>query len=110
MKLLFDQNLSPTLIVQLIDIYPGSTHVSLVSPDKSPDSELCSYAAVNDYLIVTKDSDFSDLSTLYGYPPKFVWISIGNCTTEKVATLLREHYEEIKNFQDNNEFGVLSLI
>ena len=48
------------------------------------------YAKANDFVIVSKDSDFVDLSVLEGAPPKVVWVRLGNCTTASVALLLRE--------------------
>jgi len=35
-------------------------------------------AKVNDYIIVTRDSDFHELGTLYGAPPKVIWLKTGN--------------------------------
>lgn len=110
MKLIVDQNLSPRLVSQLNDIFPESTHVSFVSLDKASDSELWSYAGINDYIIVTKDADFSDLSMIYGHPPKIIWIGVGNCSTETAYALLRNHFKEIQEFYNNDELGVLSLL
>ena len=39
--------------------------------DKANDTELWNYACDNDYVIVTKDADFSDKSLIHGYPPKY---------------------------------------
>jgi predicted nuclease of predicted toxin-antitoxin system len=84
MKLLFDHNLSPRLVHRLADLYPASSHIFLVGLDQSPDLVVWTYAQINDYIIVTKDTDFSDMSVLRGFPPKVVWLRLGNCTTNHV--------------------------
>jgi len=64
MRLLFDQNLSPTLVQRLSDLYSDASHVSLVGLDRASDEAVWSYALTNDYIIVTKDADFSDASVV----------------------------------------------
>lgn len=72
MKLLFDQNLSPRLAEQLGDLFPGSAHVQSLRLARSSDSRLWDFACQNEFVIVTKDGDFSDRSSLFGYPPKVI--------------------------------------
>jgi len=38
-----------------------------------------------DFAIVTFDSDFCDLNTIRGFPPKIIWIRTGNTTTKKIG-------------------------
>lgn len=110
MKLLFDQNLSPRLATRLQDLFPASSHVSWVSLDQAEDVEVWEYARQHEYLLVTKDADFSELSTLQGFPPKVIWLQLGNCTTAQVESLLRLHYDAIKQLTDNDSIGILSLL
>jgi len=107
--LLFDQNLSPRLIDLLNDLYPNSNHVSKVGLETALDKDVWNYARDNDYISVTKDADFSDLSSLYGFPPKVIWIRRGNCTTQDIADILRDKYDAIKSFSDDPENGILTL-
>lgn len=58
--LLFDQNLSPRLVLRLLDMYPGSVHVADVGLDFVADRVVWDYARRHDYIIVTKDVDFSE--------------------------------------------------
>ncbi len=44
MRLLFNQNLSPRLVRSLSDVYPGSSHVSLVGLDRAFEAEVFDYA------------------------------------------------------------------
>lgn len=73
--LLFDENLSPRLVDRLADIYPGSAHVSNVELDNAFDRAVWEYARQNDFMIVTKDADFSEMSLVSGFPPKIIWNS-----------------------------------
>jgi predicted nuclease of predicted toxin-antitoxin system len=69
-KLLFDQNLSPRLVPRLSDLYPASSHVSAVGLGEADDAAVWEYAKDHGFAIVTKDSDFNDVSVLRGFPPK----------------------------------------
>ena len=55
MKLLFDENLAPSLVEALADIFPESLHIREVGQG-------C--------MIVSKDADFRQRSFLYGHPPR----------------------------------------
>jgi predicted nuclease of predicted toxin-antitoxin system len=109
MKLLFDQNLAPRLVEQLNDLFPGSAHVQSLQLDQAPDMALWNFARENDFLIVTKDVDFSDRSALFGYPPKVIWIRLGNCTTTEIESALRQHQEYINAFNKDRSAGVLTI-
>lgn len=110
MKLLLDQNLSPRLIEQLAEIYPGSVHVQSVSLDRASDEAVWDYARQNNYLIVTKDSDFHERSLLLGPPPKVVWIRHGNCSTQQVAQILRDHVADIQTLTSDDQATFLIII
>lgn len=98
MKLLFDQNLSPRLPRLLADIYPESVHVRKVGLRDADDSALWEYAKRNGYALVSKDSDFQQLSLLYGGPPKYIWLRVGNCPVKTIEELLRRHSVAIHTF------------
>jgi predicted nuclease of predicted toxin-antitoxin system len=108
-KLLFDHNLSPRLIDLLQDLYPHSNHVYLLGLDQAPDREIWKFAEQEDFLIVTKDADFSDLCLLLGSPPKVIWIRRGNCKTFEIAQTLRQHYDDVEALTSDTVVGVLTL-
>ncbi|HEX8598095.1 MAG TPA: DUF5615 family PIN-like protein [Chloroflexia bacterium] len=110
MKLLFDHNLSPRLAQKLSDLYPQSEHVYNIGLDRATDDEVWHVAHDNDYVVVTRDSDFSDLSTLRGFPPKIIWIRIGNCPTSRIEAVLRAQEEQIKVFANDSSSGVLMIL
>ncbi len=107
--LLFDQNLSPRLVERLADIYLGSLHVDGIRLPTAPDREVWEYARQHDYIIVTKDADFSELSLLLGFPPKVIWIRRGNCSTGDIERMLRENYGAIASLSDDSSTGILTL-
>jgi predicted nuclease of predicted toxin-antitoxin system len=109
-KLLFDQNISPRLVLRLADIYPLASHVSLAGLDRATDDEVWAYAEANTFVIVTKDADFSDVSVLRGFPPKVVWLRLGNCTTTQIEQALRRGHAEISVFYGDPAAGLLELL
>jgi predicted nuclease of predicted toxin-antitoxin system len=98
MKLLFDQNLSPSLPRRLADIYPESIHVRAVGLRDAADAAIWEYAKAQGYAIVSKDSDFQQRSLLYGGPPKFIWLRVGNCPVSRIESVLRTHSAVVHTF------------
>lgn len=109
MKLLFDQNISRKLVDELTSFFPDSTHVYLIGLHESSDDEIWHYAKNNQYVIVTQDSDFNERSTLYGYPPKIIWLRTGNTTTEHILALLKNHHNDIILFEKDVTLGCLQI-
>jgi predicted nuclease of predicted toxin-antitoxin system len=107
MRLLFDQNLSAVLVKRLGDLFPGSTHVVMVGLERAADDAIWAYAAGNGFVIVSKDSDFQQRSSLYGAPPKVIWIRIGNCTTDEIEQLLRKHSTTVHTFETESSNAML---
>lgn len=109
MKLLFDQNLSPKLVNLLADLFPGSSHVQSVALDCADDDRVWNHARLNGFLIVTKDSDYNNLSVLRGSPPKVLWLQLGNCTTAQVEAVFRARFADIEAFEKDPSIGTLVL-
>ena len=109
MKLLFDQNLSYRLVIQLGDIYPDSQHVRNTGLKDADDGAIWEYARRQGYIIVSKDTDFHQRSFLFGHPPKVIWIRLGNCSTSDVETVLRKAVDEIRRFVEDDETSLLIL-
>lgn len=110
MKLLFDQQLSPRLVERLADLFPDSSHVWNLGMDQADDRDIWDLALREGYTLVTKDRDFADLSPLRGFPPKVIWLRLGNCTTRQVEDVLRRGLEAIRQFGADVDAGVLELV
>ncbi len=109
MKFLFDQNVSPRLVAGLSDMYPGSVHVRDIGLARANDAAIWGYARDHGLTIVSKDSDFHQVSFLRGPPPKVIWIRRGNCTTTDIKALLRSSRTEILAFGADAEAAFLAL-
>lgn len=94
----------------MADLYPGSIHVQSVGLDCATDAGIWDFARENDYVIVTKDVDYSDQSSIKGFPPKIIWLRIGNCTTQEICALLKNRHEQIHDFYLNQSVGVMTFI
>jgi predicted nuclease of predicted toxin-antitoxin system len=108
-KLLFDHNISPDLIQRLHDLFPGSNHVYQLNLHEADDPVLWAYARQHEFTIVSKDADMSELSMLRGFPPKLVWLRLGNCRTGDIEALIRANYQSIIQLVEDEERGILSL-
>ncbi|MFN3595261.1 MAG: DUF5615 family PIN-like protein [Thiobacillaceae bacterium] len=59
--------------------------------------------------LVTKDSDFEELSLLRGVPPMVVWLRLGNCTTGRIEEVLRQYADAIKAHAASGQTGCLVI-
>lgn len=109
MKLLFDQNLSFKLVRLLDDIYPDSMHVRDLDLLEADDEVIWRYAVEHKLVIVSKDSDFHQMSLLRGHPPKIVWLRVGNAPTSTGAELLRRHRATMRRFHEDPDAAFLAL-
>jgi predicted nuclease of predicted toxin-antitoxin system len=109
MKLLFDENLSFKLVHLLRDLFPESVHVRDVGLKTADDLTVWKYAQDNSFVICSKDSDMHQRSFLLGFPPKVVWVRLGNCSTSDVEQLLRKHFDAIEAFAADDYAAFLSI-
>jgi predicted nuclease of predicted toxin-antitoxin system len=109
MKLLLDQNLSPRLVQALVGLFPGSIHLHECGLGESADNQVWDFAREKSLTILSKDSDFCELSALRGSPPKVIWLHIGNCSTAEIEALLRRFAVAIAEFINHPEDRCLVL-
>jgi len=83
----------------LDDLFPGSNHAFPLKLEEADDPVVWEHAEANGFMIVSKDVDFSYRSVLFGHPPNVIRIHLGNCATNAVETLLRDHFDLITAFQ-----------
>ena len=109
MKLLFDENLSPKLPRLLATIFPGSNHVRECGLLGQADADVWEHARKHGFALVSKDADFQQRGLLYGYPPKVVWLRIGNCTREQLVQLITAHAADIHALDANSSETILVI-
>ena len=109
MRLLFGQNLSPHPKRTLRDLYSDSVHARDVGLESADDFAVWAYARDRRFIIVSKDSDYRQLSFAFGHPPKVIWIRRGNCSTSEIAAILRHRFGDVTAFVQGDEAALLAL-
>ena len=92
----------------LANIYPQSTHV-IDGLDREDDRFVWDFAKSQGLTIVSKDSDFRQLSFMYGPPPKTIWLRVGNASTSVAEALLRASADVIELFTNDPDSALLIL-
>lgn len=90
MKLWIDAQLSPALAPWLNETIHGLDAVSLKWLDLRDAEDLDVFMAARkaDAVIMTKDSDFIELLTRHGPPPKVIWLTCGNTSNMALRNIL----------------------
>lgn len=110
MSLLFDQNISIQVKKNIQEYYPNCVHIKEVGLTNSLDYDIWNYAKSKNLIIVTKDSDFNDFYSLYGFPPKLIWLRFGNSNNKKISDFFISQKDTINDFNDNSLVGKLEII
>ena len=110
MKLLFDQNISHRVVLALQVHLPTAKHVRDFDLQFATDREIWHFVKENDFAIVTFDSDFNDLATLYGHPPKIIWLRFGNTSTQHLAARLLERADLINSFISDPSYAEVGCL
>jgi predicted nuclease of predicted toxin-antitoxin system len=108
-KLLLDENLSDRILPEIIDLYPESSHVKIHGLAQTDDSLIWAFAKEFGYAIVSKDSDFHQRSLVFGAPPKFIFLRVGNCSTIRISELLRANVTLISAFNSDPDASIFLL-
>jgi predicted nuclease of predicted toxin-antitoxin system len=103
MKLLFDQNLPRSLVNRFEEAFPGSKHVVTLGLSTATDATLYEYARDQEYAIVSKDSDFRQLSFVLGAPPKVIWLRVGNSSVKELVEVFGKNVSRILDFEREPE-------
>ena len=109
MKLLFDENLSSKLVSLLSEKFPKSSHIEFLKMQGTTDGNIWEYARTENYIIVSKDNDFRQRSFLFGFPPKVIWLSVGNGGTKIIKKILLDNEKTIEKVANNSVEGLLVL-
>lgn len=110
MRLLFDANLSPRLVSQLSDLFPGSVHLfDLPLRRDVADFVIWTYAKDHGFSVITADGDdYPPLVKRFGYPPKVVLLESWRYPTRIASDLIRGNAILIAEFE-KGESGLLVL-
>jgi predicted nuclease of predicted toxin-antitoxin system len=110
MKLLFDQNISNRIIAKLKNFGDFDVkHIKDVDLHNASDYEIWQFAKIKGYTIVTQDVDFNEFSNLFGYPPKIIWLRLGNMRAEAMASELDNIVDLLLDFENNPILSLLEI-
>ncbi len=109
MKLLLDENISSKLVKFLIQEFPDSTQIDYLKMQGATDTDIWDHAKKEGFTIVSKDNDFRQRAFLFGAPPKVIWLSVGNGSTEIIKDLLLSNVIQIQGFIENDTEDLLVL-
>ncbi|MGB6689620.1 MAG: DUF5615 family PIN-like protein [Terracidiphilus sp.] len=86
MKVLVDMNLSPDWVGYLSDAGIESAHWSSIGSVDAPDRQIMSFAAQNEYVVLTQDLDFSAiLAATHDCKPSVVQIRSDNLSLDAIG-------------------------
>ena len=108
MRLIADENISWRLkkLLPHWEILPSN---EIKIGQRLTDLVIWQFAKANQYTILTFDEDFSEIQTLFSYPPKIIWLRTGNTSTKEISGLLLKFKDEITAFIDNDELGIFVI-
>ncbi|MGI9165429.1 MAG: DUF5615 family PIN-like protein [Pyrinomonadaceae bacterium] len=76
---------------------------------EASDQDIWQHAAAQGFTIVSFDSDFADMAALFGPPPKVLWLRCGNQPTARIEQLLRERFQVIESFENEESAACLEI-
>jgi predicted nuclease of predicted toxin-antitoxin system len=103
-NLLFDQNISHRVLPGVKNVFPQAKHVRDFELQFATDRQIWTFAKENDFAIVTFDADFSELATLYGHPPKIIWLRFGNTLTHNLIEKIAQKADIIFEFLTSDTY------
>lgn len=109
MKLLLDENLSRRMVAVLEPAFPGTAQVAVLGMERASDREIWQFARDQGFVIVTKDSDFHELSLLHGAPPKVIWLQTGNQPWRGIAETLLNLRETIETLLADKDITFIEI-
>lgn len=96
MKLLLDENLSRRLVPFLLHDFPGTSQVVLEGLESSSDADVWRHAKRHEFVIVTRDADFEELSLVWGQPPQVIWLKTKNLSRAATLKILLDNKQQIQ--------------
>ena len=109
MKILFDQNISPKITKYLASSFLESKQVRHLGLENASDIDIFEFAKNNGFAIATFDSDYVDINTFRGVPPKVIWLRTGNLTTRAIVELFKSNSTAIELFLMSTTDEILEL-
>jgi predicted nuclease of predicted toxin-antitoxin system len=109
MKLLLDENLSRRLVPFFQHHYPDSSQVVLLGLESASDKKVWQTAKDQGYVIVTRDTDFQELSLVWSQPPKVIWLKTRNQSRASTLKSLIDNHDLIVESIEANDLACVEI-
>jgi predicted nuclease of predicted toxin-antitoxin system len=83
--------------------------VVLLGMESASDREIWKTAQDNDFVIVTRDADFEELSVVLGQPPKIIWLKVKNYSRAVILKILIDNLITIEDALFEKNLACLEL-
>ena len=110
MKLLLDENLSRRLIPFLQHDFAGSSQVVLLGMESATDQAIWERAKADNYVIVTRDADFQELSLVWGHPPQVIRLKTLNQSRAATLKILIDNKDLIEEALLTNGLASVEIL
>jgi predicted nuclease of predicted toxin-antitoxin system len=105
MRFLCDVHISYKLTKHLISLGFDSIHVNeILDKSETKDSDICKFADQNNYVIISKDSDFRDSFFVKQTPKRLIKINLGNIPNQELINIFSDNIELIQKLDAKFNF------
>ena len=105
MKFLCDVHIAYKIVYYLRSLGFETVHVNdILQKSQTKDSEICKYADLYNFIVITKDSDFRNSFFIKQTPKKLIKISLGNISNQKLIEILAESITKIQILDSKPNF------
>lgn len=105
MRFLCDVHISYKLTKHLLSLGFDSIHVNeILDKSETKDSDLCRFADQNNYVIVSKDSDFRDSYFVKQTPKRLIKINLGNIPNQQLINIFNDNIDLIQKLDSKINF------
>lgn len=105
MKFLCDVHISYKIIKHLVSLGFEAIHINeILDGSKTKDQEICKYADLNGFVVITKDSDFRDSFFISRTPKKLIKINLGNISNEELIDIFSDNITAIIKLDTTKPF------
>jgi predicted nuclease of predicted toxin-antitoxin system len=110
MKFLLDENISWRIARLFSENFAECVHVNhFFKTDSASDLEIWNFAKNNNWIIISIDNDFANLSQFYMTPPKVIHLKVHNLSNNDIAKKLIGAQSIISEFCKSEENLLLEI-
>jgi len=105
MKFLCDVHISLKLVNHLKLMGFEAIHVNeILDGWNTPDNKICEFADQNDFIVITKDTDFRNSFYIKKSPKKLIKINLGNISNIELIQIISENLRHIQTLNNQPIF------